>query len=78
MVHPRLDRRGGAENLIEGLSRALAARGHEVSVAALRYSASAWPEGAWAGCRMHRPVGSDGEFTWIDDNGNDTNILVGT
>lgn len=30
------------------------------------------------GCRMHRPVGAEGEFTWIDDAGNDTGILVGT
>lgn len=29
-------------------------------------------------CRMHRPVGSDGEFTWVDDSGEDTHILVGT
>lgn len=31
-----------------------------------------------AGCKMHRPVGKHGEFTWIDDNGGDTGILVGT
>lgn len=31
-----------------------------------------------ARCRMHRPVGSQGEFTWIDDKGNDTGVLVGT
>lgn len=31
-----------------------------------------------AGCRMHRPVGPHGEFTWVDANGNDTHILVGT
>lgn len=31
-----------------------------------------------AGCRMHRPVGATGEFTWLDDQGNDTHILVGT
>ncbi len=30
------------------------------------------------GCQMHRPVGTAGEFTWIDDNGLDTHILVGT
>ena len=29
-------------------------------------------------CRMHRPVGAEGEFTWVDDAGNDTHILVGT
>ena len=29
-------------------------------------------------CRMHRPVGDHGEFTWLDENGNDTHILVGT
>lgn len=30
------------------------------------------------GCRMHRPVGAAGEFTWVDGAGNDTGILVGT
>jgi hypothetical protein len=30
------------------------------------------------GCRMHRPVGREGEFTWLDERGNDTRILVGT
>lgn len=30
------------------------------------------------GCRMHRPVGPEGEFTWLDERGNDTGILVGT
>jgi hypothetical protein len=29
-------------------------------------------------CRMHRPVGAEGEFTWIDENGDDTHVLVGT
>jgi len=29
-------------------------------------------------CRKHRPVGEQGEFTWMDENGNDTGILVGT
>lgn len=29
-------------------------------------------------CRMHRPTGAQGEFTWVDEDGNDTNILVGT
>jgi glycosyltransferase involved in cell wall biosynthesis len=53
MVHPRLDRRGGAENVVESLSRALVARGHQVSVAALRFSARAWPDGAWSGVPVH-------------------------
>ena len=30
------------------------------------------------GCRMHRPVGARGEFTWLDEHGNDTHIRVGT
>ena len=30
------------------------------------------------GCRLHRPVGKAGEFTWLDERGNDTHILVGT
>lgn len=30
-------------------------------------------------CRMHRPVGADGEFTWVDDLGRlDTTERVGT
>jgi hypothetical protein len=29
-------------------------------------------------CRLHRPVGREGEFTWLDEHGNDTHILVGT
>lgn len=29
-------------------------------------------------CRMHRPVGKEGEFTWLDEHGNDTHVLVGT
>lgn len=31
-----------------------------------------------AKCRMHRPVGKDGEFTWVTGDGTDTHILVGT
>lgn len=31
-----------------------------------------------AGCSMHRPVGKLGEFTWLDAQGNDTGLLVGT
>lgn len=30
------------------------------------------------GCRMHRPVGQHGEFTWMDNDGGDTTELVGT
>jgi len=30
------------------------------------------------GCRMHRPVGREGEFTWMDEQGRDTHVLVGT
>jgi hypothetical protein len=29
-------------------------------------------------CQMHRPVGRHGEFTWVNDAGEDTGILVGT
>jgi hypothetical protein len=29
-------------------------------------------------CRLHRPVGTGSEFTWLDEHGNDTHILVGT
>ena len=59
MVHPRLDRRGGAENLICALCRGLLARGHALAVAALRFDAAAWPEDAWAGVRiatLERPL----------------------
>lgn len=31
-----------------------------------------------AGCRMHRPVGPQGEFTWLSPAGDDTGELVGT
>lgn len=31
-----------------------------------------------AGCSMHRPVGVQGEFIWVDDAGYDTSNLVGT
>lgn len=31
-----------------------------------------------AGCRMHRPVGEDGEFCWVDGNGQLTSLKVGT
>lgn len=30
------------------------------------------------GCLMHRPVGAQGEFTWLAEDGSDTGILVGT
>ena len=30
------------------------------------------------GCRMHRPVGAHGEFTWMDTSGGNTTELVGT
>lgn len=30
-------------------------------------------------CHMHRPVGQDGEFTWVDPaTGEDTHLFVGT
>lgn len=29
-------------------------------------------------CRMHRPVGKHGEFTWMTEDGQDTTELVGT
>jgi hypothetical protein len=31
-----------------------------------------------SGCLMHRPVGAEGEFTWLDERGIDTRIPVGT
>ena len=47
MLHPRLERRGGAENLIRSLCHGLVDRGHQVSVATLRFDEAAWPAGAW-------------------------------
>jgi hypothetical protein len=29
-------------------------------------------------CRLHLPVGPQGEFTWMDERGNDMHIRVGT
>jgi hypothetical protein len=29
-------------------------------------------------CRLHRPVGPEGEFTWVNGQGDDTHVLVGT
>lgn len=31
-----------------------------------------------SGCRLHRPVGQAGEFTWLNEAGTDTHVLVGT
>ncbi len=31
-----------------------------------------------AKCRMHRPVGANGEFAWVEETGEYTDIRVGT
>ena len=31
-----------------------------------------------AHCRMHRPVGEAGEFTWVEADGDDYGVKVGT
>jgi glycosyltransferase involved in cell wall biosynthesis len=42
MVQPRMDRRGGAENLISWLSQGLMARGHSIRLITTRYEKSLW------------------------------------
>jgi glycosyltransferase involved in cell wall biosynthesis len=54
MVHPRLDRRGGAESVVAWLSMGLRRRGHSVAVATSRFEPAAWDEGDWEGIPIHR------------------------
>lgn len=50
MTQPRLDRRGGAENLVWWLARGLKdRRGHDVSILTRRFDAAAWASGDWDG-----------------------------
>ncbi len=54
MLHPRLDLRGGAENLLCSLSGGLRQRGHEVAVATRSFDPQLWRDGAWDGIAVHR------------------------
>lgn len=54
MVHPRLDLRGGAENLLCALSRGLHQRGHDIAVAVRRFDPKLFRDGAWDGITVHR------------------------
>jgi glycosyltransferase involved in cell wall biosynthesis len=49
LVHPRLDYRGGAENVVCWMARGLLARGHDVVVATERFSLERWDEKDWDG-----------------------------
>lgn len=49
LVHPRLDHRGGAENVVCWMARGLRERGHDVVVATARFSAEPWEEKDWHG-----------------------------
>jgi glycosyltransferase involved in cell wall biosynthesis len=52
MLHPRLDRLGGAENVVLWLSRGLKDRGHSVQLVTRRFDPSVWPDGAWDGLKI--------------------------
>jgi glycosyltransferase involved in cell wall biosynthesis len=47
LVHPRLDHRGGAENVVCWMARGLLDRGHDVVVATQRFSPERWNEKDW-------------------------------
>ncbi|TMA31404.1 MAG: glycosyltransferase family 4 protein [Deltaproteobacteria bacterium] len=49
LVHPRLDHRGGAENVVCWMARGLLKRGHDVIVATRYFSLELWNEKDWAG-----------------------------
>jgi glycosyltransferase involved in cell wall biosynthesis len=53
MVHPRLDHRGGAENLLCWLASGLARRGHAVRVLTRSFSPELWGPGAWKDVAVH-------------------------
>jgi glycosyltransferase involved in cell wall biosynthesis len=52
LVHPRLDQRGGAENVVLWMARGMQQRGHEVVVATDRFSPRRWGERDWDGIPM--------------------------
>ena len=49
LVHPRLDHRGGAENVVCWMARALIGRGHDVMVATDRFEHEQWEAHHWQG-----------------------------
>jgi glycosyltransferase involved in cell wall biosynthesis len=49
MLQPRLDRLGGAENVVLWLSQGLKDRGHDVRLVTRRFDEKAWETGAWDG-----------------------------
>jgi glycosyltransferase involved in cell wall biosynthesis len=53
MVHSRLDRPGGAENVVSWLSQGLVGRGHSVAVATSRFDPQLWGDDAWRGVPIH-------------------------
>jgi glycosyltransferase involved in cell wall biosynthesis len=53
LVHPRLDVRGGAENVVLWMARGLRERGHEVVVATEHFSPERWEDGDWDGVPVH-------------------------
>ncbi|MEM7409546.1 MAG: glycosyltransferase family 4 protein [Myxococcota bacterium] len=53
LVHPRLDHRGGAENVVLWMAQALRRRGHRVTVVARKFSAARWNDGDWDGITLH-------------------------
>lgn len=53
MLQPRLDRLGGAENLVLWLSQGLRQRGYEIEVVTRRFSVEAWEPGSWDGIKIH-------------------------
>ncbi len=48
LVHPRLDHRGGAENVLSWMARSLIERGHEVVVATGHFSPERWRPEDWS------------------------------
>jgi glycosyltransferase involved in cell wall biosynthesis len=62
MLHPRLDLRGGAENVVLWLSTGLARRGHALSVAAPRFDPACWEPGEWDGVAVHALAPRMGRF----------------
>lgn len=49
LVHPRLDHRGGAENVVLWMAQGLRARGYDVVVATECFSPERWGAGDWTG-----------------------------
>ncbi len=52
LVHPRLDHRGGAENVVCWMARGLLERGHDVVVATQRFSLERWDGKDWDGISL--------------------------